>query len=91
MGGGGVGGREGAGGQARARVVAGGARGGRGVEPVGGVPGPWALLRGRYRYRLLVKASREAPLQRLLRAWLADLTPRRGLRVRVDIDPYSFL
>jgi len=77
--------------QTLARTLARRAPRGPGVETLGPVPAPLALLRGRYRYRLLVKASREAPLQRLLRAWLGDVVPRRGLRVRVDVDPYSFL
>ncbi len=64
---------------------------GGGVETLGPAPAPLALLRGRYRYRLLVKAPRAAPIQKILRAWLGGTRPRGGVRVRVDIDPYSFL
>jgi primosomal protein N' (replication factor Y) len=50
-----------------------------------------ALLRGRYRYRLLVNARRSAELQAVIRAWLGELRFPPGVRVGVDIDPYSFV
>ena len=62
-----------------------------GIEVLGPAPAPLAILRGRYRYRLLVKAPRETQLQRPLRAWLAANPVTRGLRIQTDIDPYSFL
>ncbi len=62
-----------------------------GVEMFGPAPAPLALLRGRHRRRLLVKARREVALQTLLRAWLAGVPAPRGARIVVDIDPVSFL
>ncbi|MCH9020144.1 MAG: primosomal protein N' [Proteobacteria bacterium] len=62
-----------------------------GVEVLGPAPAPISLLRGRYRYRLLLKAPRATPVQRLLRGWLAGVALARNLRVQVDVDPYSFL
>ncbi len=62
-----------------------------GVEVLGPAPAPLALLRGRYRYRLLMKTPRETHIQRLLREWLGGVSPRGGLRVQIDIDPYSFM
>jgi primosomal protein N' (replication factor Y) len=53
---------------------------------------PLALVRGRHRFRLLVKAPRQADLQGFLRALLAASAPQRGgVRVAVDVDPQSFL
>ena len=53
---------------------------------------PLSVIRGRYRYRLLVKATREADLQAYLRVWLGNVPKARGdTRLGVDIDPYSFL
>ena len=54
-------------------------------------PAPLSLLRGRYRYRLLVNARRSAELQDIIRAWLGALHFSKGVRVSVDIDPYSFV
>jgi primosomal protein N' (replication factor Y) len=50
-----------------------------------------ALLRGRYRYRLLLNARRSAELQTIIRDWLGVLRFPPGVRVGVDIDPYSFV
>ena len=61
------------------------------VEVLGPAPAPLALLRGRHRRRLLVKAPRTVLLQPLLRRWLAETPLPSGVRVQVDVDPYSFL
>ncbi|MBI3274405.1 MAG: primosomal protein N', partial [Methylocystis sp.] len=73
------------------------------VAPAGGLPepdeiivlgpaeAPIALVRGRHRFRLLVKAPRNADLQGFLRAMIAAAPKERGgVRVAVDVDPQSF-
>jgi primosomal protein N' (replication factor Y) len=50
-----------------------------------------AILRGRHRRRLLVKATREANLQGLVADWLAKTEIPAAIRVQVDIDPYGFM
>jgi primosomal protein N' (replication factor Y) len=50
-----------------------------------------SLLRGRYRYRLLINARRSAELQAMLRAWLGGLKFPNGVRVAIVVDPYSFV
>lgn len=57
----------------------------------GPAPAPLSLLRGRYRYRLLINARRSANLQDVIRKWLGALDHPAGVRVSVDIDPYSFV
>ena len=62
------------------------------IEVLGPAEAPLAIIRGRYRWRLLIKAPRELDLQAYLRAWLATLPkPPADLRLTVDIDPYNFL
>ncbi len=61
------------------------------VDVLGPAPAPMALLRGRHRYRLLVLARRSAELQRIIREWLGGLDFPPGIRIAVDIDPYSFV
>jgi primosomal protein N' (replication factor Y) len=58
---------------------------------LGPAPAPLSLLRGRYRYRLLINARRSAQLQDIIRQWLGALAFPQGVRVAVDIDPYSFV
>jgi primosomal protein N' (replication factor Y) len=49
------------------------------------------VIRGRHRWRLLVKAPREIDVQDYLRARLAALPPSKGdIRLTVDVGPYSF-
>jgi primosomal protein N' (replication factor Y) len=57
----------------------------------GPAPAPLAMLRGRHRLRLLVHAARSVPVQDIIRDWLGALQWPRGVRVAVDVDPYSFL
>jgi len=61
------------------------------VLVLGPAPAPLSLLRGRYRYRLLINARRSAQLQDVIRQWLGQLDFPQGVRVGVDIDPYSFV
>jgi len=61
------------------------------VAILGPAPAPMALLRGRYRYRLLINARRSAEVQKVIREWLGALSFPPGVRVGVDIDPYSFV
>ncbi|MEM6476466.1 MAG: primosomal protein N' [Pseudomonadota bacterium] len=58
---------------------------------LGPAPAPMALLRGRYRYRFLVNARRSANLQRSLGQWVGSQEFAPGVRVGIDIDPYSFV
>jgi primosomal protein N' (replication factor Y) len=63
-----------------------------GVKILGPAEAPLSRLKGRYRYRLLIKAPREFDLQAFVRAWLLRAPKTKGsLRCVVDIDPYSFL
>ncbi|WP_423142646.1 primosomal protein N' [Parablastomonas sp. CN1-191] len=61
------------------------------VMILGPAPAPLSLLRGRYRYRLLINARRSAQLQDVIREWLGALSFPPGVRVGIDIDPYSFV
>ena len=64
---------------------------GAGIEVLGPAPAPMALLRGRFRRRLLLKAVRGTNLQAVLTSWLARVDVPPSVRVVVDVDPYSFL
>ena len=62
------------------------------IDVLGPAEAPIAIVRGRHRWRLLVRAPRELDIQSYLRAWLSQLPETKGdLRLVVDIDPYSFL
>jgi len=62
-----------------------------GMHVYGPAPAPLAMLRARHRQRLLVHARRALDVQDVIREWLGALEWPRGVRVAVDVDPYSFL
>ncbi len=74
-----------------ARAIGGSRPAHRDIAILGPAPAPMALLRGRYRYRLLINARRSAQLQRVIREWLDPMEFPASVRVGVDIDPYSFV
>ncbi|MEK7245731.1 MAG: primosomal protein N', partial [Pseudomonadota bacterium] len=74
-----------------ARALARAAPNAEGVRVLGPAPAPLALLRGRHRRRLLLKAPRALAVQPMVRAWLARVPLPRSVRVQADVDPYSFL
>jgi primosomal protein N' (replication factor Y) len=62
-----------------------------GFAVYGPAPAPLSLLRGRHRFRLLVHARRNVEMQRIIREWLQPMRWAPGVRVAVDVDPYSFV
>jgi primosomal protein N' (replication factor Y) len=58
---------------------------------LGPVPAPMSYLRGKHRYRLLVKADKNVNIQRLMRFWLEKNGRPKAVRIQIDIDPYSFM
>ncbi len=62
-----------------------------GVEILGPAPAALAMIRGRYRWRLLMKTTKDIKVQPLLRQWLHSVQPIYGVKVQVDVDPFSFL
>ena len=63
----------------------------RRVQVLGPAPAPLAMIRGRHRFRLLMKTAREVNIQAALRAWLGAAKPPGGVRLAIDVDPYSFM
>ncbi|MBW7850095.1 MAG: primosomal protein N' [Rhodospirillales bacterium] len=62
-----------------------------GVTVLGPAPAPLAMLRGRHRVRLLLRAERRVNVQATLRGWLSTAEIPGGVRLQVDVDPYGFL
>jgi primosomal protein N' (replication factor Y) len=62
------------------------------IQVLGPAEAPLAVIKGRYRFRLLVKSARGVDLSQYLREWLAAGPKTKGnLKLEVDVDPQSFL
>ena len=66
-------------------------QGGKNVQTLGPAPAPFARLRGKYRYRLLVRADKKIDIQKVIAAWIGGVKVPSTVRVYIDIDPQSFL
>ena len=60
------------------------------ITVLGPVPAPLSYLRGNFRFRFLIKADLDVGLQNKIKTWLDKASSNRGVRVQIDIDPYSF-
>ncbi|MBQ8661579.1 MAG: primosomal protein N' [Alphaproteobacteria bacterium] len=60
------------------------------ITTLGPAPAPIFMLRGKYRYRLLLKTGKNVKIQDFVREWLKRVKVPGTVRVEVDIDPYSF-
>jgi len=61
------------------------------VRVLGPAEAPIAVVRGRHRFRLLVKSPRVFDLSSYMRDWLSGAPkPKGNLQLEVDIDPMSF-
>jgi primosomal protein N' (replication factor Y) len=62
------------------------------IAVLGPAEAPLAVIKGRYRFRILVKAARSADLSSYLRQWMAIADrPTGSLKLEIDVDPQSFL
>jgi primosomal protein N' (replication factor Y) (superfamily II helicase) len=62
------------------------------VRVLGPAEAPLALVRGRHRLRLLIKAPRAFDLSAYVREWLAAAPKKPGsIKLDIDVDPQSFL
>jgi len=61
------------------------------VRVLGPAEAPLAVVRGRYRFRVLVKSPRNFDLSAYLRDWLDAVPKAKGtLKLEVDVDQQSF-
>ena len=63
-----------------------------GITLLGPAEPPVAMIRGRHRMRIIVKAQRRDDIQSFLRATLRHAGPvKGGARLEIDVDPMQFL
>jgi primosomal protein N' (replication factor Y) len=55
---------------------------------LGPAPAPFAKLRGRFRYRFLIKVAKKFMAQSIVKSW--GRSADKGVDVQIDVDPYDF-
>lgn len=60
------------------------------IRVFGPAPAPMSLLRGKYRFRLLVKTSKDVIVQPVIVEWLNQVRVPSTVKIQIDIDPISF-
>ncbi len=63
----------------------------QGVQFMGPAHAPLSRIRGLHRVRMLVHSQKRTGLQRIMQSWLRAIPPVKGVKIKIDIDPYSFL
>lgn len=63
----------------------------RGISVLGPAPAPMSYLRGQYRYRLIVRCKRNLNIQKYISQWLEQAHLAPSIKMKIDIDPYSFV
>ena len=61
------------------------------VKILGPAPAPLSFLRGRYRYRFLVKSLKNTFSQDIVKNWIQNTKIPNQVRINIDVDPYTFL
>jgi primosomal protein N' (replication factor Y) len=62
-----------------------------GLDVLGPVPAPMFLLRGKYRFRILIKSARNVKVQQPIKAMMSAVKVPSTVSTKVDIDPYHFM
>ncbi|MDR0367358.1 MAG: primosomal protein N', partial [Rickettsiales bacterium] len=78
--------------ESHARAMAAAApRGVEGIACHGPIDAPLAQIQKQHRKRFLIVADKGARVQGVIAKWTAMVPPPSSVRVKIDIDPYSFL
>ncbi len=62
-----------------------------GIRVLGPAPAPLFIVRGRYRWRFLIKAGINVRLSGFMHHWSRSHTKDKDVRLLIDIDPFNFL
>jgi primosomal protein N' (replication factor Y) len=61
------------------------------IKMYGPAPAPLFLLRGRTRWRILLKSLKKNSLNNVIKQWIFSQKIPKNVRIQIDIDPNNFL
>lgn len=74
-----------------AKMLARSAPRGEEIQVLGPAQAPMARIRGRYRFRILIKADKNIDIQKAVRSWIGGHKIPSTVKVAIDVDPQSFM
>lgn len=60
------------------------------VQVLGPAAAMLSMLRGKYRWRFLIKAEKEVQIQKIILDWVGAVKKPSSVQLKIDIDPQSF-
>lgn len=61
------------------------------IQVIGPAPAPIYMIGKRYRYRFIVKSAKNINTNKVVQTWIDQTRLPPTVKVKVDVDPYSFL
>ena len=61
------------------------------IKVLGPVEAPIALLRGQFRFRILIKGNNRKNINKLTKKIVRDAKLPASVKLIIDVDPYSFM
>ena len=61
-----------------------------GLTILGPIPAPIEFLNKQYRYRILIKSEHSLCIQKKIKSKVLQSLINSGIRIKIDVDPYSF-
>lgn len=61
------------------------------IKVIGPAPAPIYIISNRYRYRFIIKSDKSVNVNKVIQTWLKNAALPSSIKVKVDVDPYSFL
>lgn len=61
------------------------------IKIFGPAPAPIFMIRGKFRWRILLKSKYKNALNSEISAWLSQFKTPNGVKISIDIDPITFL
>lgn len=61
------------------------------IMVMGPIEAPIYIIRSNYRYRFLLKADFNVNIQQYIRKWLKNIALPHNIKLKIDVDPYSFM
>ncbi len=60
------------------------------IEILGPAPAPIYKIRNKFRYRIILRSSKQINIQKYIETWFNEFSIPHIIKIKIDIDPYNF-